>query len=170
LIQIGVNEVFVEKINGKPYRKYISNLYQLDNRYRALALFVAFFSYQNTSPCKYCLTRISRNFNNGVPVIVPFFKCWSIPGFKKGVCVNYLYYIKGGSYTFNKDSYIFAIKAAATLLNYKFKGTPRLELILGKYTQVDKEFNFNAAREEVIGKVKGFRPRPKKPKPKEKRS
>jgi hypothetical protein len=65
---------------------------------------------------------MSRNFNNGVPVIVPFFKYQNIPGFKKGAYINYLYYIKGGSYTFNKDSYISAVKAAATLLNYKFKG------------------------------------------------
>ena len=66
--------------------------------------------------------------------MVSFFKCQSIPGFKKGMCVNCLYYVKGGSYTFNRDSYISAVKAAAILLNYKFKGAPRLELILGKYT------------------------------------
>jgi hypothetical protein len=56
--------------------------------------------------------------------MVPFFKCRSIPGFKKGMYANYLYYIKGGSYTFNRDSYIPAIKAAAALLNYEFKGAP----------------------------------------------
>ena len=62
------------------------------------------------------------NFNNGVPVMVSFFKCRSISGFKKGVCANCLYYIEGGNCTFNKDFYIFAIKATAILLNYKFKG------------------------------------------------
>ena len=54
--------------------------------------------------------------------MVSFFKCRSIPGFKKGVYANCLYYVKGSSYTFNRDSYIPAIKAAAILLNYKFKG------------------------------------------------
>jgi hypothetical protein len=38
--------------------------------------------------------------------------------------INYLYYVEGGSYTFNRDSYVPTVKAAATLLNYKFKGTP----------------------------------------------
>ena len=66
---------------------------------------------------------ISWNFNNRVPVIISFFKCQNISNFKKGVYVNYLYYVKGGSYTFNKDFYIPAVKAAAALLNYKFKGT-----------------------------------------------
>ena len=56
--------------------------------------------------------------------MVPFFKCRSIPGFKKDVYINCLYYIKGSNYTFNKDSYISAVKAAAILLNYKFKGAP----------------------------------------------
>ena len=65
---------------------------------------------------------MSRNFNNRVSVIVSFFKCRSIPGFKKGACANCFYYIKGGSYTFNRDFYISAIKAVIILLNYKFKG------------------------------------------------
>jgi len=56
--------------------------------------------------------------------MVPFFKCRSISGFKKGACTNCLYYIKGSNYTFNKDSYIPAVKAAIILLNYKFKGAP----------------------------------------------
>ena len=120
---MGANEVFVEKVNGKPYRKYIFNLCRLDNRRRASTLFVAFFSCWNASPYKYCLTRIFQNFNNRVPIIVSFFKCQSISNFKKGVYTNCLYYIKGGNYIFNKDSYIPAIKAAAALLNYKFKGT-----------------------------------------------
>jgi len=112
---------------------------------------------------------MSRNFNNGVPVIIPFFKCRSIPGFKKGAYINCLYYIKGGNCTFNKDSYISAVKAAAAPLNYKFKGASQLELTLGQFTQVNKEFDFDKVREEVIRKVKGFWPRPKKLKPKEKR-
>jgi hypothetical protein len=74
------------------------------------------------------------NFNNRVTVIVPFFKYQSIPSFKKGIYTNYLYYIKGSSYTFNKNPYILAVKATTTLLNYKFKGTLWLKLILSKYT------------------------------------
>jgi hypothetical protein len=102
----------------------MSNLYQLDNRRHAPALFITFFSHQNTSPYKYYLIRMSWNFNNRVPIIVPFFKYRSIPSFKKGTCTNYLYYIKGSSYTFNRDSYVPAVKAAAAPLNYEFKGTP----------------------------------------------
>jgi len=170
LMETGANEVFVEKVNGKPYGKYMSNLCRSDDRRRAPALFVAFFGRRNASPCECCLARMSRNFKNGVPVMVPFFECRSIPGFKKGACANCLYHVEGGSCTFNRDSYIPAVEAAAAPLNYEFEGAPRSELTLGKYTQVDKEFDFDEAREEAIGKVKGFRPRPKKPKPEEKRS
>jgi hypothetical protein len=65
---------------------------------------------------------MSRNFNNRVSVIVPFFKYQNISSFKKGAYTNYFYYVKGGSYTFNIDSYIPTIKSISTLLNYKFKG------------------------------------------------
>jgi len=45
LMAAGANKVFVEKVNGKPYRKYMSNVCRLDNKCRSATLFVAFFGY-----------------------------------------------------------------------------------------------------------------------------
>jgi hypothetical protein len=77
---------------------------------------------------------MSRNFNNRVSIIVPFFKCRFISGFKKNAYTNCLYYIEGGYYTFNKDFYIFAIKAAISLFFSKFNNISRLKLSLETFT------------------------------------
>jgi len=113
---------------------------------------------------------MSRNFNDGISVIILFFKCRSISGFKKNTYTNCLYYIEGSYYTFNKDCSISAVKATTTLFSSNFAGALRLELSLETFTQVNTKFDFNAIKEEAISKVKGFKPRPKKLKLEKKRA
>ena len=166
LTQGRTNEVFVEKINGKPYGKYMSLICKDKDIRRGCALLVAFFGSRNSSPCDCCLERMSRNFSNGMPVMVPFFECRSIQGFHGNACANCLFHIEGHLCSF-KNSHIPKVAEATPPIGTEFKDIPQSELFLGPYTHISAEYAYNEERAKAVEQVVGFKPQVQKPRPKD---
>jgi hypothetical protein len=113
---------------------------------------------------------MGRSFSNGVPVMQPFFECRSIKGFHEGACANCIYFVDGHLCSFVQYSFVKKIAAAVSDRQKEFNGMPSSELVLGSFTRVGDEHDFDKAREDALGQVVGFKPRSRKAKPEERRA
>lgn len=164
-----VNDIFVEKTAGLPYGRYMSMICNDKDRRRAASLLIAALGRRNKTPCDCCMFRMGRYSSQGVPVMVPFFECRSIQGFKRNACANCVYAIEGQECCFNKLADFAVIDNAIASRQTDFRNMPPSELQISSATQIVSQYDYDECREASIGEIKGIKVQPRRPKLEERR-